>query len=143
MIRHVWQCAGCSTVTETVGTISEAPVGPHCCGSAMAKVWKAPQILLRAGTPEYKPLVAGRGHRHGISVDRELQMHKDQWAERASMARAKARSVRGSRRKDDEMKPIASVPLQLFAARTKEFGSGYWTDDPGAAVKREGLDFGV
>lgn len=143
MIRHVWECAKCSAVTETVGTIREAPVGPTCCGGAMDKVWRAPQILLRAGTPEYKPLVVGRGHRHGISVERELQMHKDQWSERAAMARAKARSVRGSRRKDDEIKPIASVPLQLFAARTKEFGSGYWTDDPGAAVKREGLDFGV
>lgn len=144
MIRHSWSC-DCGARATTEVSIIEAPVAPRCqvCDKSMSKVWKPVTVLIKDTCPDHKPLVAGRGRLHGISEQRELQMHREQHAEMRVRAKARARERRVGAKADEDIRPIASVPIQLFASRVQQFGQSYWTDDPVRAAKREGVDFGT
>lgn len=107
----------------------------------MRKLWFAPEIIGSRGRPDEKPLVLGRGRLTGMSAEQEIRQHSRIWRDRAARANDTRRARRGTRRRDDEIRVIASTPIQHFASRVKQFGSDYWTENPKEAAKREGIDF--
>ena len=137
-MRYLFQCEACSSQRELHFPMAELPSSVPCdCGGTSTQIITGGMMSFVRDRDWVcnSPVFPGRWENGVRAEDRQRQIKQNHERMKAEALESKARGG------DKDVRHVASIPAEIYAARATEDPS-YWETDLMAKCKKDGLTFG-